>query len=304
MKKKSPEFSIILCTRNRCAQLKRALEHYESLSTEILWELIVVNNGSSDQTESVLEEYTRNSSLPLKIFFQPIKGVSHAKNLGLSHARGDVVVFSDDDCYPSVDYLDRLKLTFKDSSISYCGGRVLLYDMNDRPLTLQESSDYKELKPHRILPSGVIHGANMAFRRLELLKINGFDERFGPGRFFSSGEDTDVLRRMSLTGYAGCYDPKIVVFHHHGRKTKKDEINLKKSYDRGLGAGFCKLVLQSSDGLFAAKHFYWHILKMKPRRSARQIFFFGFFAFSCRLNTNRSLNEHPCNSLRKHIEDT
>ena len=113
---------------------------------------------------------------------------------------------------------------------------MLLYDDTDRRVTIQESETPVTLDARSFIPVGLIHGANMAFRRKPLLEARGFDERLGAGTRFRSGEDTDALWRLSLAGYDGRYEPDIVVYHHHRRKTLAEEAALLRGYDRGYGS--------------------------------------------------------------------
>src|SRR5262245_24930446 len=80
--------SVVLCTWNRAVLLDRALTHIEKLQipTDVQWEVIVVNNNSTDSTEEVIARHKKG--LPLRNFFEPKQGVSHARNLASQEATG------------------------------------------------------------------------------------------------------------------------------------------------------------------------------------------------------------------------
>ena len=146
----------------------------------------------------------------------------------------------------SKNYIDAMISAFKaNGHIGFIGGRVLLYDQSDLKLTIQESEDYLALQPRTFVAAGTIHGANMAFRRMVLDRIGGFDERFGAGTSFGCGEDIDAVASALWAGFAGAYDPGPTVYHHHGRKTKREARDLFKTYDRGRGAYYAKYILRS-----------------------------------------------------------
>ena len=125
----------------------------------------------------------------------------------------------------------------------------MLYDQSDLKLTLSESEDYFVLPPRTFVEAGTIQGANMAFRRTVLDRIRGFDENLGAGTRFACGEDIDVVTAAVWAGITGAYDPRLKVYHHHGRKTKREERELWKGYDKGRGAYYTKYILRSDSRL-------------------------------------------------------
>jgi len=170
-------------------------------------------------------------------------GVSCAKNAGWRSARSAIVACIDDDCYPEEDYLDSIFQCFSnDAKLGFVGGRILLHDPTDRKITIQESLEPFSIPPGSFIRPGSIQGANVAYRRDALTDVGGFDPWFGAGALYS-GDETELLARISAAGWKGAYDPKPVVYHHHGRKTIKDEWRLMRWYDRGRGAYYAKCML-------------------------------------------------------------
>lgn len=236
------DISLIVCTRNRATQLGRCLESLAALSYHGPWELVLVDNGSADHTAQVIDAFSRTAPMPVKHVLQPVPGLANARNAGLAAAAGEIVGFTDDDCYPQPDLLQRTVAVFADPAVGYAGGRIRLYDSADYPITVLERSFPMRFPPRTFVRTGHIMGANMAFRRRTLDEIGGFDPLFGSGALFAV-EDTDAAARASLRGWAGCYAPEMVVFHHHGRKAA-DVPALWKSYDLGRGAYHMKLLLR------------------------------------------------------------
>jgi hypothetical protein len=237
------DVSLILCTKNRARQLADALPHYARLKASASWEAILVNNGSTDATAEVLASFAKSVPTEVVLLDETKVGVSAARNTGRKAARGNVIAFTDDDCYPAADYIDQIHRCFAEADLGYLGGRVLLFDRKDLPITIQPLEHRVDIPPHSFIRMGLIHGANMAFRRDVLERVGDFDERMGPGSELHCGEDNDILTRASSLGYAGAYDPRPMLYHHHRRSTREEFDRLMARYDVGRGAYFAKALM-------------------------------------------------------------
>lgn len=241
----TPSLSIVVSTRNRVDRLERCVEAFKAIVTEHAWELVIVDNKSDDGTNrylSTLEESWSNGATVIRLFERKA-GCSAARNLGWRVARAPLVAFTDDDCYVATDYVDRVLEVFRDSpDIGFLGGRVLLYDPTDYWITVQDADWTYRFEPYTFVWAGLLQGANMACTRALLERLNGFDERFGAGTRFPA-EDVDLAAAAVWTGAPGVYDPRPVVYHHHGRKSQAEADRLMESYDAGRGAYYAKYVL-------------------------------------------------------------
>jgi glycosyltransferase involved in cell wall biosynthesis len=235
------QLSLVICTRNRAAQLAESLRSLTRLQYLVPWELVIVDNGSKDETQDVIKSY--RESLPLKTIIEPQAGLGRAHNRGWAMSQGHIVAFTDDDCYPADDFLYSVVRCFEENPrLGFIGGRILLHDPEDYRITIQEKASRQDLCPGDFLPAGLIHGANFACRRTALESVNGFDERFGPGALFVC-EEVDIMARMLAQGWPGAYDPRPLVYHHHRRKTEAEALRLHRQYDRGRGAYYSKCIL-------------------------------------------------------------
>ena len=237
------DLSLMICTRNRAVQIAQTLKWVSAIRSQLKWELVVVDNGSTDRTSAVLAEYAIACDHPVQMVIERDRGVSRAKNTGWRSAKSDIIVCTDDDCYPEENYLDSIFECFSnDSRLGFVGGRILLHDPTDRRVTIQESLEPLSFPPGSFIRPGYIQGANIAYRRAALTEVGGFDPWFGGGALYS-GEEVELMARISAAGWSGAYDPNPVVYHHHGRKNPEDEWRLRRWYDRGRGAYYGKCIL-------------------------------------------------------------
>ncbi len=245
------DVSLIISTRDRCQQLVRCLQSVRGITFERPWELIVVDNGSVDETAPVVRQFFGSAGVSGVYVFEPKLGKSNALNTAIEIAHGQILAFTDDDCYPAPDFLTRVWSAFDDPSVGYITGRIMLHDPTDFPVTINETTTPLTFPARSLVTVGAVQGANMAFRRRVLIDIGGFDPLLGPGTQFVS-EDLDAAGRASATGWKGRYCPEVIVRHHHGRKAT-DIPHLMKLYGMGAGAYHMKLLLKGHEVLWFAQ---------------------------------------------------
>lgn len=239
-----PAIAIVICTLNRCTTLRRAVDAMRAIETSHNWELVIVNNGSTDETPDYLAiiRGERFGHCRVLAVTESKRGLAASRNRGWRSASASLVAFTDDDCYVAKDYVDAIFSVFEENpAIGCAAGRILLFDPSDHPTTVSESETRRDLLPRTYIAAGTVHGANMAFRRAALETIGGFDERLGAGTPFPS-EDVDAFAAAIWSGMRGVYDPRPLVLHHHGRKTGPAVARLQDSYHAGRGAYFFKYV--------------------------------------------------------------
>ena len=131
------DLSLVICTRNRAEKLRVCLEHVGRIETARLWEVVVVDNGSRDDTPAVVEAARGALPVPLALVAEPAEGVSRARNTGWRSAAGEIAAYIDDDCYPASDFVDRVLGRFDARpDLGYLGGAVLPYDETDALVTI------------------------------------------------------------------------------------------------------------------------------------------------------------------------
>src|SRR5689334_20013129 len=106
------DISAIVCTYNRCGLLHESLSRITSQQSDGLrYEVIVVDNNSTDDTRQVIEAFAGSPNCVLRYVYEPQQGVSYARNAGIATARAPLLAFFDDDVLVSSDWLTKIKQT-------------------------------------------------------------------------------------------------------------------------------------------------------------------------------------------------
>ena len=243
--------SVIVCTRNRANRIAECLGSIQkSIKNASIQdcEIIVVDNASEDNTNVIVKEWAHASQVPTHLLFEPQKGLSRARNLAMSKAKGEVLIFIDDDCMMTLSYIkEALRHNSEDNIPIFRGGRVMLGDLNDLPLTITinptphpTSCSLKMRSASRENLANFIFGCNMMIRRSTASQIGNFDENLGPGTTLPAGEDYDYIIRAYLADVMIESVPDMVVLHYHGRKSVTEGKRLLKNYMAGSGAMYLK----------------------------------------------------------------
>ena len=241
--------TVIVATHNRAPQLRKTLEALLTQKTPegLGWEILVVDNGSTDGTLEVFRAMALQVPGRLRYVFEPRLGKSRALNAGIAVARGAVIAMTDDDVSPAVDWVATAATVLDKRAADGAGGRILPRWEVEPPSWLPGSQrllDYlaiMEFDRAAMLPPLAgrypqIWGANMVFRREALQKLGGFDTRLGPvGRRRYCGEDDDVVRRMLKASRPVAYDPALTVFHRIPRARLKRAYFRRVMWDMGEG---------------------------------------------------------------------
>lgn len=238
--------SHVLCSRNRATQLQTALTKFDVAAfRRNSVELILVDSASTDDTFHIMEDFSRAALDVVKTCRVDRPGLGYARNAGVALAKGDLLVFTDDDCYIEGDF-HRLLLKYLNPAHHHYGmGQVLLWDQSDDPrVANRRIPKFRLIAPGSVLPAGLIQGANMFVLRDVFSKVGAFRDDMGAGTPFPC-EDIEFATRCSLAGYTGVLLPEVRVFHHHGKKAGSPEAEATlHGYDFGRGAYYASLITQ------------------------------------------------------------
>ena len=215
--------TVILCTYNRCRSLVRALESAAALKLPEAdeWEILVVDNNSTDKTREVVANFCRQYPGRFRYLFEPRQGKSHALNAGIREAHADVLAFMDDDVTVDPEWLRNLTASLHGGYWAGAGGRILPQQTFRPPPWLLLSERYA-LSPLALFDPGsdtvelfeAPFGTNMAFRRGMFDKHGGFRTDLGPrpGSEIRS-EDSEFAHRLLMAGEHLRYEHSAVVYH-------------------------------------------------------------------------------------------
>ena len=252
------EITIAVCTRNRDYRLESCLNSInaaiENQSKPV--EIIIVDNGSTDNTAEVARDWAAMSRFPVQVLTESKPGLAAARNTAVGNARGDVIAFTDDDCTLAADYFVKLVQHYEqDNQLIVRGGRVELGDHRDLDFTTKRIPEVLRLCDIAEV-AGFVMGCNMVIPRQVISQVGKFDERFGAGGLFRSAEETDFMCRAHRAGIPIEYVPDIVVFHHHGRRTLDSVKQLHFDYCVGKGAIYGKYLFSAPR---LVRHLYWDV---------------------------------------------
>jgi glycosyltransferase involved in cell wall biosynthesis len=237
------DVSVVISTYNRCDLLPDALEAVLSQKTDgVRYEIIIVDNNSTDRTRNVVEPFAARSDGKLRYIFEGRQGLSYGRNAGINNARAPIIAFTDDDVRVAPDWVKQIKLAFDaHPDADFVSGKILprwerepprwLTREHWTPLAITDHGD----KPFYVDAKNplCLIGASLAFRRAVFDRIGLFApdlQRVKDG--IGSTEDHELQLRLWYAGGRGMYVPEIVVY------TDVQAERLEKSYHRRWYTGY------------------------------------------------------------------
>jgi glycosyltransferase involved in cell wall biosynthesis len=214
---------IAICTWNRAALLAQTLERMCLLNVEgISWELLIVNNNCTDETDTVIERFA--GRLPIRRLAEPRPGQCHARNCALRAAAGELIVWTDDDVLVDPGWLQAyVRAASEFPASDFFGGPIEPWYESPPPRWVRDNIDMllgafvilNLARPTGPFPAGLTpYGANMAFRTLAL-RAYAFDTRLGyTAGALVGGDETSLIHRMRKEGHAGTWVAQAAVRHY------------------------------------------------------------------------------------------
>lgn len=213
--------SVIVCTRNRSELLEGCLTSIADERPTVEWELIVVDNASTDDTAAVVARCAeRSGDLRVEYLVEEQLGLSHARNRGVAAAQGDYLLFTDDDVIVQPGWIDALCAAFAEPDVAAVAGRIAPRWptppprwLSGRHTSILALTDFGD-DPRELTADEVPVGANMAIRASVLGRSSApFDTRLGHrGSTYFAYEEFEVFRQLRAAGRL-VYRPDAVVLH-------------------------------------------------------------------------------------------
>ena len=248
--------SVIIPTRNRSSLLEKAIK---SLILQTYpqenFEIIIVDNGSTDGTRNIVESYKHN--LPnLTYIYEPKPGLHVGRHAGLAIAKGEILVYGDDDIEAFPTWLEGIAESFNDPSVVLVGGNNLprfecsppewienLWEKNPWGMTivmyslLDLGNDIKEISPYYVF------GCNYSIRKRVLLEVGGFHPDSMPEnllKYRGDGESA-VSEAILQRGYKTIFNPKASVYHWVPKSRMTFDYIYKRGYAEGISNSYIKI---------------------------------------------------------------
>ena len=217
------KYSVVIATHNRAPVLRGTLRSLAALRPDGPWEVVVVDNNSTDDTGEVVRAAAAGFPVELRYVVEAQPGRSPALNAGIRLARGGIIVTTDDDVRVPVDWLDQAAHALEAYRADYVGGRVLPIWGAPRPRWLPERGGGRMWAVVALLDYGdapfqfgtrVPLGVNMAFRRAAFDRAGLLDPDTGRRAGTLLGQEIrEWCIRAGRAGVIGFYAPRMVLEH-------------------------------------------------------------------------------------------
>jgi GT2 family glycosyltransferase len=230
--------TVVIPTRDRPEWLSRSLAALASQAAALGGVIVVDSASRSAEVAPVARAFGA------RYLREDVPGASRARNRGWREASTEYVVFLDDDLLVRPGWADALAAAASGPDVAFVAGRVTLPDGAVDP-TGFALIDHGAARTLDAQTRGVVGGtANLLVSRQALAAVGGFDERLGPGRWLSAGEDLDLLDRLVEAGFTGSYEPAAVVECEQWREGAARS-KLAWAYGKGMGARFAGMARRS-----------------------------------------------------------
>lgn len=229
--------SVIIPSYNAEKTIKKCVESVLAQNLGQGFEIIIVDDGSSDNTKNIVKEFikkNKNKKIEIKLLEQKNSGPAFARNSGAKVAKGEVIVFTDSDCDAEKNWLKEMLSPFSNAKVVGVQGayKTKQKSLIARFIQAEIEERYERMKKAECLDW--IGSYSAAYRKEIYFKEGGFDSNFK----IASGEDPDFSYRLSEKGYSLVFNPNAIVYHTHPE-------SLEKYLRKKFGHAFWRVTLYS-----------------------------------------------------------
>ena len=201
------------------------------------FQVVIVDDGSTDNSSKLVTDFKNQSELTVKLIHQKNSGPAKARNLGVKHSEGSIIIFLDSDCIPPENWVEEMVRPLSESIVGCtCGYRV-----ENRESLIARYVDYEIARRHKKLINNkidTIGSYSASFLRSVFIEAGGFDIAY----LDANAEDFDLSFKIGRMGYGLKFTDKTSVYHYHPDSLRK---YLKQQYSRGYWR--VKLYLRNKD---------------------------------------------------------
>lgn len=275
--------SVLICTYNRGTVLKDCLDSLLCQTTDMnQFEVLVVNNNSSDITEQLVQQYV-SSHDNFRLVNEPVQGLSNARNRAYKEAKYDWLLYLDDDAIAYPDMIQQAIYTIDNFDFDMFGGMYFpWYRDNTKPHWMSNTfgQSTKFMDDIALLKDGeYVSGGIMAISRRALQLVSGFPTTIGMnGSKIAYGEETYIQNKLRELGYKIGFNPNMCIKHLVPIYKQKVMWHLKSAYAHGRDSIVIhnmyrfpkwyimvykllklqvKSIIKAFCNLFACKEYYW-----------------------------------------------
>lgn len=247
-------YTVALCTHNHADRLVRTLADLPQIRMpKAAWEFLVIDNGSRDVTSELLARHVWPAGWDVRVVREEKLGLSNARNRAISEARGEYIIFMDDDETANPDWLCAYERLIDAHKPDAFGGRIkVLFEEDFRPpwLSVELLGFLGELNLSESVvpltdPATSFYGGNFGFRRTVCDAVGSFDANLGrKGTDNTGGEEVDFYRRLLASGFKVWWTPEAVIHH----RIQAEKLNRRYFHDLHYRQGRMEALRRSGAG--------------------------------------------------------
>ena len=251
------EISVIISTKNRALYLENAVESIisQGLKTD-LYEIIVVDNGSSDNTKKVVETLNKKFGERIRYLYATIPGLHVARHAGAKIAIGKILTFTDDDIIAAKGWLEGILKSFCDSNVALVGGKVLPKWEGEVPQWINAFKKKIEFgwtigylslldfgNAPKEIPGKFVFGCNFSIRKGVLLECGGFHPDGMPEELiqYRGDGETALAKAVQARGYKIMYEPKAAIYHRIPPERLTTEYFCHRAFSQGVSESYTEI---------------------------------------------------------------
>lgn len=241
--------SIIIPTRNRSSLLKKTLASISNqTASKESFEVIIVDNGSSDNTKDISMSF-KDAFINFKYIYKEEPGLHVGRHAGLKAAKGEILVYADDDIEALATWIEGIRESFRDPQVALVGGNNFPKYESKPPAWVEDlwtitpwgkiNGIYSILdfgQERKEIPANYVWGCNLSIRKSILQKLGGFHPDGMPYdllRYRGDGECAVTRSISKMENYRTDFNPRASIYHF----VSEDRMKLDYVYKRGFAQG-------------------------------------------------------------------